>query len=670
MPDATETPPSAASTPASSVQINENGIVVRDGKDVVRINLHGVQVTSGDASDDSNDAPADAAQSSAMVGEVEASPAAKLPASTEDNGIQSVGLMIGAALLILCCIALIIRLRRREPQTAKPPKAPAGGEIRISKPGKEVHITPEAIVISKADKTVRIVPPGAPETAAAGIPEPPPPPPPPEAAQAAPPSPTAASAEAADPQVQLPGLLAVFLVAALFIRLLVQQWHIPGWYATVLQGLLAISLLWMQTGPTHDFGLLQEQWRRVWNYCAAWLVAVRWQRLLGFSVCAWLAVDALGTALFIRFSIGNAMLGLVMSFVCWRIAAKVPVQLPRQAGWANVRRFRPLEMLLLVACFCLAVLIWPQKDRTPPEPWSFHISTPEQSGNDSAEAADRQAREAEREARIAERKAERHAKQAERDEAEFSSAMAFFGLFLALLAAKLLAGDKIKAEEAADTARNDADMAALQREAADARVAAMQAQIEPHFLFNTLASIDQLIQTDPARASHVQKNLIRYLREAVPQIREDAQRSTLGKQLAMSRAYVEIMQMRMEERLQAEFHISDGLHAAEFPSMMLQTLIENAIKHGLEPRPEGGRLIVSAEVGRNQLIVKVEDNGMGCDPARASDGTGLANVRERLRLLYGERAVFSLQSREGGGAIARIQLPYIDEAPPVAPAQG
>jgi hypothetical protein len=248
----------------------------------------------------------------------------------------------------------------------------------------------------------------------------------------------------------------------------------------------------------------------------------------------------------------------------------------------------------------------------------------------------------------------------EREGGFHPDSLALIGV-LALIALKLLAGGKRRAEQEADTAREDADLARLQREAADAKLAAMQAQIEPHFLFNTLASIDQLIQSDPARASHVQKSLIQYLRAAIPQIRDDAQRSSLGKQLEMSRAYLEIMQVRMEERLQYEIRISEGLYGAEFPSMMLQTLIENAIKHGLEPRPEGGALIVSAEVGRNRLIVSVEDNGMGCGDAAEVTGTGLANIRERLRLLYGDKAGFSLRARDGGGALARIELPYLDD---------
>ena len=113
---------------------------------------------------------------------------------------------------------------------------------------------------------------------------------------------------------------------------------------------------------------------------------------------------------------------------------------------------------------------------------------------------------------------------------------------------------------------------------------ALQAQIEPHFLFNTLASIDQLIQTDPPRASKMQQSLIRYLRSAMPQMRE-GRRPSLGQQVDLCSAFLEIMAVRMEGRLQAVVIVPEGLKSAVFPSMMLQTLVENAIKHGLEPNP-------------------------------------------------------------------------------------
>ncbi|WP_018610520.1 sensor histidine kinase [Uliginosibacterium gangwonense] len=252
----------------------------------------------------------------------------------------------------------------------------------------------------------------------------------------------------------------------------------------------------------------------------------------------------------------------------------------------------------------------------------------------------------------------------------FSFASLAMIAILSMIAVKVLAGGKHRAEQDADTARTAEAMARLAREASDAKLSAMQAQIEPHFLFNTLASVEQLIQTDPARASKVQKSLIQYLRGAIPQIRDDAQRSTLGRQMDMSNAYLEIMQVRMEERLQYDFEISEGLRSAEFPSMMLQTLIENAIKHGLEPKPEGGVLTIRAEVARGRLVVQVEDTGMGYDEEKAAQGLGLANIRERLKLMYGPQAAsLNLKAREGGGAIAEIAIPYRDEGDKPATSQ-
>jgi signal transduction histidine kinase len=243
----------------------------------------------------------------------------------------------------------------------------------------------------------------------------------------------------------------------------------------------------------------------------------------------------------------------------------------------------------------------------------------------------------------------------------FDFASLAFIAIVSLIIMKLLAGGKRRAELDADSARVAADIARLEREAADAKLHAMQAQIEPHFLFNTLASVDQLIQTDPPRASQVQKTLIQYLRAAIPQIRDDAQRSSLGRQVTMSRAYLEIMQVRMEERLAFGIQVPEGLMGAEFPSMMLQTLIENCIKHGLEPKPEGGRIDLTAEVTRGKLRVQISDTGVGLKNDRR-DGVGLANIRERLALLYDDAAMLSVVPNPAGGTIAIIEVPYKDEA--------
>ena len=176
-----------------------------------------------------------------------------------------------------------------------------------------------------------------------------------------------------------------------------------------------------------------------------------------------------------------------------------------------------------------------------------------------------------------------------------------------------MAGGKRRAELTANEATKRAETEQLERTVLEARMEALQAQIEPHFLFNTLASIDQLIQTDPPRASRMQQSLIRYLRSAMPQMREGS-RPTLGQQVDLCSAFLEIMAVRMEGRLQPVVSVPEGLKSAVFPSMMLQTLVENAIKHGLEPKAEGGRLEIGAEIVDGQLAVHVLDTGVGFMP--------------------------------------------------------
>jgi LytS/YehU family sensor histidine kinase len=223
---------------------------------------------------------------------------------------------------------------------------------------------------------------------------------------------------------------------------------------------------------------------------------------------------------------------------------------------------------------------------------------------------------------------------------------------------KAIAGGKHSADLAASQAVQRADKERLERTAAEAHLEALQAQIEPHFLFNTLASIDQLILTDPPRASRMQQSLIRYLRAAMPQMRASGGgRPTLGQQVDLSRAFLEIMAVRMDERLQTVVNVPEGLKSAVFPSMMLQTLVENAIKHGLEPKAEGGRLEITAEVVDGQLAAHVRDTGMGFAP-RGDDGVGLANVRERLKAMYKGRAELVISLPADGGTCATIKVPY------------
>ena len=238
-----------------------------------------------------------------------------------------------------------------------------------------------------------------------------------------------------------------------------------------------------------------------------------------------------------------------------------------------------------------------------------------------------------------------------------------FLFFVVSFIIKAVAGGKRRAELVADAATQRAETEQLERTVLEARLEALQAQIEPHFLFNTLASIDQLIQTDPPRASRMQQSLIRYLRSAMPQMREGS-RPSLGQQVNLCTAFLEIMAVRMDERLQPVVKVPEALNSAVFPSMMLQTLVENAIKHGLEPKPEGGRLEIGAELVDGQLAVHVLDTGMGFMP-KAEAGVGLANVRERLKALYDGRAELIISVPPAGGTCATIKVPY--EIAPASP---
>jgi signal transduction histidine kinase len=235
---------------------------------------------------------------------------------------------------------------------------------------------------------------------------------------------------------------------------------------------------------------------------------------------------------------------------------------------------------------------------------------------------------------------------------------------------KIVYKGTVQAEVKAAVATETAESEQLKRQVVEARMAAMQAQVEPHFLFNTLASIDHLIQTDPPRASQMQKNLIALLRASMPSMRESHPAAhNLGREMAVVRPYVEILKVRMEDRLQADVTVPNGLLSAEFPPMMIQSLVENAIKHGLEPKAEGGSLAVTAEIIDGKLAVTVADTGMGFGKAdTAGTGTGLANIRDRLKLLYGDEASMVVADNQPSGTVVTITVPY--QARPVRAGNG
>ena len=232
-------------------------------------------------------------------------------------------------------------------------------------------------------------------------------------------------------------------------------------------------------------------------------------------------------------------------------------------------------------------------------------------------------------------------------------------LVLTLFGMKALMGGKKKAEAQTQYANAAAERESMQRQLSEAKMQMMQAQVEPHFLFNTLASVEHLIETDPPRASAMQRSLIKYLRAVLPQMRDNTLITNLGREADMVVAYLALLKMRMEERLTIDFNIPDGLRSAAFPPMMLQSMVENAIKHGLEGKPEGGTLTVRAEVAHSKLRVIVADNGLGFG-AKPSDGTGLGlmTIRERLKLLHGEQGHLHIEPNQPSGVIATIEVPY------------
>jgi len=198
------------------------------------------------------------------------------------------------------------------------------------------------------------------------------------------------------------------------------------------------------------------------------------------------------------------------------------------------------------------------------------------------------------------------------------------------------------------------DKIALDRQTIEAYLQALQAQIEPHFLFNTLANIKLLYETESSRARPLIHDLAAYLRTALPQIRDT--RTTLARELALAQAYLRVLKVRMGERLEVAIDVPAELRDATLPPMMLLTLVENAIKHGLSSLPQGGTITIRAEQFAESLQVSVIDDGVGF-PKGFGAGVGLANTRARLTALYGDKGHLTLAPNPKGGVIASIELP-------------
>ena len=237
----------------------------------------------------------------------------------------------------------------------------------------------------------------------------------------------------------------------------------------------------------------------------------------------------------------------------------------------------------------------------------------------------------------------------------------FIPLFLIVIIAKFFISRSRNALALAERKTREAELSDVSRQVTEARLQTLQAQVEPHFLYNTLANVQALTEVDPPAANQMVGHLIQYLRSSLPKMREST--STVCQELELVRAYLNILQMRMGTRLEFSITAPDDLLPFAFPPMMLPSLVENAIKHGLEPQREGGRIDIVAErvqEGVGQCLrMSVADTGKGLSDTglQAGGGVGLSNVRERLAALYGGHGRFSITSNLPKGVVATLEVP-------------
>jgi len=196
-----------------------------------------------------------------------------------------------------------------------------------------------------------------------------------------------------------------------------------------------------------------------------------------------------------------------------------------------------------------------------------------------------------------------------------------------------------------------------EKEALEANLRLLQAQIEPHFLFNTLSNVLSLIDTDPASGKSMLVDLIHYLRTSLSRTFPDP--ITLDQEIDMIKAYLNIQKIRMGERLRFKSELPDVLRKHPFPPMLLQPLVENAVKHGLEPKMEGGEITIKALEEADLIRIEVTDTGLGFSSFYET-GVGIGNVRERIRLLYGEKGRLIIEENKPSGVRAVIEVPKHD----------
>jgi len=201
----------------------------------------------------------------------------------------------------------------------------------------------------------------------------------------------------------------------------------------------------------------------------------------------------------------------------------------------------------------------------------------------------------------------------------------------------------------------DLERSEYERQALDARLHLLQAQVAPHFLFNTLANVQALVDAGSPQASAVLRSLVAYLRAAVPRINEPV--TTLGQELQLVQAYLELMHMRMPDRLKFVVHAEPSTLALRCPPMTILTLVENSVRHGIDPSEEGGQIEIRVERRGDRYLIRVSDTGVGLRHSGGGLGTGLATLRERLQLVFGAEAELRVTALHPHGVCAELELP-------------
>jgi len=235
------------------------------------------------------------------------------------------------------------------------------------------------------------------------------------------------------------------------------------------------------------------------------------------------------------------------------------------------------------------------------------------------------------------------------------SVFTFLGMLQAPWIAVAALLKQIKNEALTQSLAFNLERSRYEKQAVETRLRLLQAQVEPHFLFNTLANVRELVITGSPNAPKVLNSLIAYLRAAVPRLNQPM--ASMGQELDLVRAYLEVMHMRMPDRLQFTLHADESARALRCPPMTLLTLVENAMRHGIDPSEEGGRIDVRVILQGAECRAEVVDTGLGVHTTSDGLGTGLANLRERLQLAFGGDATVTLTSVQPRGTLAVARFP-------------